>query len=320
MSAVGEYISATARDVAERLADLGIRLDGSEASLKDLDDAIDLLWGEARPSEEYFDGIVWGYGCYVADVIQRHCIGAWQPAEEAGYDFVAADGASGVNPWHWVERRFQFGDLLAPTYQSITHLARRDEMQARKASPASPAPAKTRISIQGAGVSIAFLGIDQESFVLLTQVGIGEADYHALIDEVEDEGDYEEGLLVDNLAVTVDDAVFTCSWDKIEPQLKNQCLLPERPYEQLKVGEYLIVHQKGFESRWDDIEVADYSHAKLSFDVACVEPARGISFLLMDFTFASDALSHVSTSSESGDAYIVDRQGKRHAIKVTYEW
>jgi hypothetical protein len=118
-AAVTKIISATAQDLVKRLEEMGIRLDGSEGSLTDLDAAIDLLWGEARPPEEYFDGMVWGYGCYVADVIQRHHPGKWEPSEEIGYDFVPANGtATGINPWHWVEWRFQLGDLLTPMYQS----------------------------------------------------------------------------------------------------------------------------------------------------------------------------------------------------------
>lgn len=320
MTAVSKIISATAKDVAESLAPTGIRLDGSEASLKDLDDAIEMLWGEDRPSDEYFDGMVWGYGCYVADVIQRHHSGEWKPADDAGYDFIPADGVIGINPWHWVEKRFRFGDLLAQTYQSITDVARRDKMQEGEADPVGDISSKTNISIQGGGVSIAFLEIDQESFRLLTQVGITESDYQQLIDEIEDEGRYEEGLLANDLTVTVDDKVFTCSWDKIKPQLKNQCLLPQKLYEHLNAGEYLIVYEKGFESRWEEIGVEDYSHSKLKFNVECVEPAKETNYLLMDFTFSSDALSYVSTYSESSDAYIVDRQGNRHVLKVTYEW
>ena len=320
MTAVNKIISATAKEVAEDLARMGIRLDGSEASLKDLDDAIEMLWGEGRPAEEFLDGMVWGYGCYVADVIQRHHIGEWKPADDAGYDFIPANGAIVINPWHWVEKRFQFGDLLAPAYQSVTHMTKRDEMPEGKANPVSDTSSKTNISIQGMGVSIAFLEIDQESFQLVTQAGITEVDYQQLIDEVEDEGRHEEGLLADNLAVTIDDKVFNCSWEKIKPQLKNQCLLPQRPYERLNVGGYLIVYEKGFESRWEEIEVENYSHSKLKFNVECVEPSKGVNYLLMDFTFSSDALSYVSTYSESGDAYVVDRQGNRHAIKVAYEW
>lgn len=119
MTAVRRIISSTAQDLVERLAEMGIQLDGSEASLSDLDKAIDLLWAEARPPEEFFDGMVWGYGCYVADVIQRHHIGEWEASDEAGYDFIPANGAApGINPWHWVEWRFQLGDLLTASYQS----------------------------------------------------------------------------------------------------------------------------------------------------------------------------------------------------------
>jgi len=285
-----------------------------------LDEAIEMLWGKTGPSE-YFDGMVWGYGCYVADVIQRHHIGEWKPSDDdVGYDFIPANGPAGINPWHWVEKRFQLGELLAPKYQPITNVARRDEMQEGKANLVSSASSRTNISIQGVGISISFLKIDQKSGLLLTQAGITEADYRQLIDEIEDEGRCEQGLLVDDLTVTIDDKVFTCSWDKIKPQLTNQCLLPRKPYEHLNAGEYLIVHERAFESRWEEIEVEDYSHSKLAFNVECVEPSKGTSYLLMDFTFSSGAVSYVSTYSESGNAYVVDRQGNRHAIKVTYEW
>lgn len=321
MTAVGTIISAAAQDVVAHLAAMGICLDGSEASLRNLDDAIEMLWGEARPSEEYFDGMVWGYGCYVADIIQRHHAGEWRPADDAGYDFIQGkDAVSGVNPWLWVERRFQFGDLLVPAYQSITNFARGNEMQEGKVNQAGKASSRTNVGIRGVGVSIAFLEIDHKNFNLLTNIGINEADYRVLIDEVEDEGHYEEGLLVDDLTVTVDDKVYTCSWDKIKPQLKDQCLIPQKPYARLKAGEYLIVYEKGFESRWEEIGVENYSHAMLKFDVECVEPSTGMDYLLMDFTFSGEALSYVATYSEDTGAYIVDRQGRRHTIKVRYEW
>lgn len=320
MTAVSKIISATAKDVVERLAEMGIPLDGSEASLTDLDDAIEMLWGEARSPEQYFDGIVWGYGCYVADVVQRHHIGEWKPSDDIGYDFISANGPIGINPWHWVEKRFQLGELLAPKYQSIITMTRRDEMQEGKENPVSSASSKTNISIQGVGISISYLKIDPKSFLLLTQAGMTEADYRQLIDEVEDEGLCREGLLVDGLTVTINDKVFTCSWDKVKPQLKNQCLLPQRPYEHLNVGEYMIVHEKAFESRWEEFEVEDYSHSKLEFNVERVEPSIETKYMLMNFTFSSGVVSYVSTYSESGDAYVVDRQGNRHTIKVTYEW
>ena len=179
---------------------------------------------------------------------------------------------------------------------------------------------KTNVVIEGSGVSISFLAIDQESFEVLTQQGVTEAEYQALIDDVEDGGQNEEGLLVDDLKVAVSGEVFACSWDKVKVQLANQCLLPQKPYENLTVGEYLVVNEKRFEARWDEIDVEDYNHSMLKFNIESVEPSKGVGYLLMDFTFNSDALTYASTYSEEIAAYIVDRQGNRHTIKLNYEW
>lgn len=301
MTTINKTIAAAAADLSERLAIMGIPLDGSEASLRRLDDAIDLLWGESKPADDVFDGMVWGYGCYVADVIQRHHAGNWQRVEDIGYDFVPADGAMGVNPWVWVEKRFLFGEPLAAAYQAV-------------------ASARTNLCIRGVGLSISFMKIDHEYFRLLTEAGLAEADYQVLLDDVEDEGDHVEGLLIDHLSVTVDGEVFTCSWDKIEPQLHDRCLLPQKPYERLKAGEYLLVYERDFESRWDEVGVEDYSPSRLQFKVESVQPSQGVEHLLMDFKFRSDAPEYVATYGETGNAYVVDRQGNRHTIKVAYEW
>lgn len=117
MLMIGDAIAATAKDLVESLADLDIRLDGSEASLAELDQAIEMIWGKTGPAEDVFDGMVWGYGCYVADVVQRHRVGDWAPSEDIGYDFVSGPADAGVNPWVWIEKRFQLGDLLAPRYR-----------------------------------------------------------------------------------------------------------------------------------------------------------------------------------------------------------
>lgn len=119
MSTISDAITATAKDVAASLADLDIDLDGSGTSLTGLDAAMERIWGDAAPEEDVFDGMVWGYGCYVADVVQRHHVGEWQRSEDVGYDFVIADGDAVANPWVWVEKRFRHGESLASQYRAF---------------------------------------------------------------------------------------------------------------------------------------------------------------------------------------------------------
>ena len=321
MSTINRSISVTANDVAESVVPLDIPLDGSEASLKDLDEAISMIWGEVGPADEDFDGMVWGYGCYVADVIQRHHAGEWKPSEYAGYDFIPGNDVIGFNPWHWVEKRFQSGDLIAQEYKLMTDVLREKGMSEGRVKAATAASAKrTSIQIDGRGISMALLEIDEEGFLLLTQTGINEIEFEELLAEVEDEGHYEEGLHIDGLSVCVDDAVYMCSWDKIKHQMNDQLPKAYKPYEHLNNGEYLVVYEKGFTGTWRENDVEEYRHSKLKFEVGCLEPSKGQAYLLMDFAFSSDAPRYSSTYAEDNDAYVVDRQGSRYEIKRTYEW
>lgn len=179
-------------------------------------------------------------------------------------------------------------------------------------------PSSTNVLIEGVGVSIAFMRTDQESFELLTETGINEFELQELMVEIEADGRKEEGLLVDKLKVAVNDQIFTCSWDKIRNQLTEQCLLPQQLYENLKVGEYLLVLEKRFEALTEEIGVKNYRPDMLRFNVEHVEPSKGDGYLLMDFSFNGDALTYASTYSEDTDVCIVDRQGLRHEIKLNY--
>lgn len=111
-----DVISTTAKDLASDLAGIGIQLDGSAASLAALDEAIATIWGSSSPPEDLFDGMAWGYGCYVADVIQRHHAGEWQPSDDIGYDFILSTAVV-INPWVWVEKRFQTGESIEAKYR-----------------------------------------------------------------------------------------------------------------------------------------------------------------------------------------------------------
>ena len=105
------------------------KLDFSPASLRALDGLIKNIWGGERPSDKYFDDMVWGYGGYVAEVIQRSHEGFWRKSEHRGYDFECTRDASltgfGFNPWSWAYKRFDEGDLLAAKYKMITGMAAR---------------------------------------------------------------------------------------------------------------------------------------------------------------------------------------------------
>lgn len=110
--ALGDIIARTAQDLIQQLAGLEVALDFTPASLAHLDAAIEMIWGDDAPPPDIFDGMVWGYGCYVAEVLQRSYGGNWQPAEFDGYDLVRDDGTA-INPWSWVEYRFRDGSPLA---------------------------------------------------------------------------------------------------------------------------------------------------------------------------------------------------------------
>lgn len=191
-------------------------------------------------------------------------------------------------------------------------------METMKPTPVSSTPSKTNILIEGFGLSIAFTKTDQESFELLTENGVTEPQLLVLMDEIDAAGRQEKGLLIDDLKVAVNDQVFTCSWDKIKDQFADQCLLPLKLYENLKIGEYLLIHEKQFEAFTEEIGVENYRPDMLRFNVERVEPSNGVGYLLMDFDFKGDALCYSSTYSEESDVFIVDRQGARHPIKLNY--
>lgn len=191
-------------------------------------------------------------------------------------------------------------------------------METQKSNPVGNSSSKTNIVIEGTGVSITYLKIDQESFELLTDAGVTESGLRLLLDEIDAGGVRKEGFFINDLKVTVIDQVFTCAWDKIKDQLTDQCLLTQKPYETLKVGQYLLVHEKDFQALTEEIGVANYRHDMLRFNVESVETAKGEGHLLMTFTFNGDAMTYSSTYSEDSDVYIVDRQGWRHEIRLNY--
>jgi hypothetical protein len=191
-------------------------------------------------------------------------------------------------------------------------------MEAQKSNPTSSSSSRTNIVIEGTGVSITYLKTDQESFELLTETGVTEPGLQLLIDQIDADGVKEEGLFIDDLKVTVNDQEFTCAWDKIKDQLADQCLITQRPYETLKVGQYLLVHEKDFEALTEEIGVENYRHDMLSFNVESIEPSKGEGHLLMAFTFNGNAITYSLTYSEDSDVCLVDRQGRRHEIKLNY--
>ena len=116
---ISTNISEVAGVTAESFGDEHGNFDFTPKSLVLLDDAIEDIWGEDGPSEENFNGIVWAYGCYVADVVQRNYKGKWKKSENGGYDYFHEAGMVSFNPWSWVVKRFIDGDLIAPKYSQI---------------------------------------------------------------------------------------------------------------------------------------------------------------------------------------------------------
>jgi hypothetical protein len=70
--------------------------------------------------------MVWAFGAYVAEVIQRNHEGVWVKSEN-GYDFQCAKEGKPtgfvINPWSWVYKRFDEGDMLAPKYKMAMKMA-----------------------------------------------------------------------------------------------------------------------------------------------------------------------------------------------------
>ncbi|HEX8964349.1 MAG TPA: hypothetical protein VF801_15195 [Rhodocyclaceae bacterium] len=317
MAQLETVIAATARNVKDELAQLAFVLDGAVASLETLDDAIDavgIMASNAAASEEYLDGMVWGYGCYVADVLQRNYSGRWLPADDIGYEFEFRGSTLRCNPWELVERRFRLGAAIAPLFAAYT-----DKVRPSTAAVADRPAATTSVAIEGRGLSIGFLEIDQAAFRQLVADGISESAYQALLDAIEDEGRFEEGLLPGCLKVTVDGETFACSWDKIRPRLGDRLPQPYRAYEELGPERYLVVLERPFETEWIEL-VGNYRHSMLRFEVGCVEPAKGTRVMLMDFTLAGNAIAYATAYGEGGTVYVVDGRGNRHLVKLAFEW
>ena len=76
-------------------------------------------------------------------------------------------------------------------------------MEAQKPSQTSSSSSRTNIVIEGTGISITYLKTDQESFELLTEVGVTEAGLQLLIDQIDAGGVGDAGLFIDDLKVTV---------------------------------------------------------------------------------------------------------------------
>ena len=70
---------------------------------------------------------MWGFGGYVAEVIQRNNEGFWKRATNRYTFEFTRDGkitGFGVNPWAWTFKRFEEGDLLATKYKQLIKLAK----------------------------------------------------------------------------------------------------------------------------------------------------------------------------------------------------
>lgn len=87
----------------------GKKLDFSESSVKTLDRLISSLWGSDGPSEESQEAVIWAFGCYVGEVLQRNYSGVWDDGDD-GLFFYGMKSGSGVSPWSWIAKRFELGD------------------------------------------------------------------------------------------------------------------------------------------------------------------------------------------------------------------
>jgi hypothetical protein len=108
-------MTASVSEVAQAIVDLftpdlpkGKKLDYSEASLKTLDQLVSSLWGADGPSEENYEAMIWAFGCYVGEVLQRHYNGVWNEGDD-GLFFDGINSGAGVSPWSWIAKRFEFG-------------------------------------------------------------------------------------------------------------------------------------------------------------------------------------------------------------------
>ena len=103
------------------------KLNFSPQSLTALDEVIWTLFGGRYLCKTKLEALVWGFGGYVAEVIQRNNEGVWQKAKNR-YNFeFTRDGkitGFGVNPWAWIYKRFEEGDLLAAKYDELMKIAK----------------------------------------------------------------------------------------------------------------------------------------------------------------------------------------------------
>ena len=107
------------------------KLDFSPASVKIIDGLIKKFWKGKPPSDQYFDTMVWAFGAYVAEVIQRNHEGSWEKLDGV-YQFLNPAGFT-VCPWVWVRKRFEDADeLLAAKYDVVMKMADNFEQAASK--------------------------------------------------------------------------------------------------------------------------------------------------------------------------------------------
>jgi hypothetical protein len=120
-------IESTASYVASKARTDGYWLDFSEQSLEELDRMFSKNWGDAGPSEESRDLLVYAFGSYVAVVINAHYAGAWDRERDDGpVNFTSASGLIGFNPWNWIVKRFDEGDSIYEKYSTITKMVDAD--------------------------------------------------------------------------------------------------------------------------------------------------------------------------------------------------
>ena len=103
------------------------RLDFSPQSLTALDEIIWTLFGGRYLCKTKLDALLWGFGGYVAEVIQRNNEGFWQKAKNRYTFEFTRDGkitGLGVNPWAWIYKRVEEGDLLAAKYKQLIKIAK----------------------------------------------------------------------------------------------------------------------------------------------------------------------------------------------------
>ena len=104
------------------------KLDFSPQSLTALDEIIWTLFGGRYLCKTKLEALVWGFGGYVAEVIQRNNEGFWKKAKNRyTFEFTRDEKITGfsVNPWAWIYKRFEEGDLLAAKYDELMKIAKR---------------------------------------------------------------------------------------------------------------------------------------------------------------------------------------------------